>query len=104
YENRIGDGGNWLQLRLEGADGTNRMAVGARVQVTADELTQTREVDGGHGRFAMQRDRVLHLGLGEACQAQVTVRWPDAALSTQTFAVAGNARYHVVQGEDPVEE
>ncbi len=104
YENRIGDGGNWLQLRLEGADGANRMAVGARVQVTAGELTQTREVDGGHGRFAMQRDRVSHLGLGDACQAQVTVRWPDASLTTQTFTVAGNARYHVVQGEDPVEE
>jgi len=101
YENLVGNAQNWIQLRLEGAPGTNRAAIGARVQVTAGGVTQTQEVDGGHGRYTTQRDLTLHFGLGAECEAEVTVRWPDQALTTQTFAVQAGYRYGVQQGEDP---
>jgi len=104
FLNQTGAGTNWLQIHLEGAAGTNRAAIGARVQVTAGGVTQTQEVDGGHGQGGLQRDLVLHFGLGEACEAEVSIRWPNAALTTQTLSLHGNARYHVLQGEDAVIE
>jgi hypothetical protein len=101
FLNVMGEGSNWLQLDLEGAPGTNRSAIGARVEVAAAGTTQTQYVDGGHGFFGQQRDMVLHFGLGESCVADVLVTWPDAGLSTQELTVHANARYHVLQGEDP---
>ena len=103
FENTLGQDGHWLQLALRGGEGTNRAALGARVEVTtADGITQTREVDGGHGHYGTQRDLVLHVGLGEHCGASVSVRWPDAALTTETFELTGDARWLVEQGQEPV--
>ncbi|MEC9073045.1 MAG: CRTAC1 family protein, partial [Myxococcota bacterium] len=76
FRNVIGDQGQWVQLRLKGAAGTNAAAIGARVQVTAGGVTQTREVDGGYGKGGFQNGLVLHFGLGTACDAEVSVRWP----------------------------
>jgi len=102
FENVIGDRGNWVQLVLEGGPSTNRAAIGARVTVVAGDVTQQREVEGGHGHFGMQHDRVVHVGLGSACTASITVRWPDAALTEQRFEAEAGARYTVVQGAEPV--
>ncbi|MBX3270921.1 MAG: CRTAC1 family protein [Sandaracinaceae bacterium] len=102
FRNVAGDGGNFVQLRLEGGPGTNRAAIGARARVTTpDGVVQTREVDGGHGHFGAQEDLVLHFGLGAHCEAEVEIRWPDAALSTQRFRVTSGHRFHVVQGRSP---
>lgn len=102
FENIIGDGGNWVQLKLTGKEGTNRAAIGARVTVSAGGVTQTQEIDGGHGHYGIQKDQVLHFGLGTACEAQVTVRWPDQALSTQTFTLLSGHRFELTQGAEPV--
>lgn len=104
FENLLGGEGNFVQLRLEGAAGTNRAAIGARASVAAGGIVQTQEVDGGHGHYGTQRDLVLHFGLGTACEAEVTVRWPDAALTTETFTLPSGYRFHVRQGERPVVE
>ncbi len=96
-----GELANFVQLHLVGATGSNASAIGARVQVTADGVTQTQEVGGGHGHYGAQQDLVLHFGLGAACEAEVGIRWPDASLSTQSFTVGGGYRYLVVQGEEP---
>ncbi len=102
FENKTtGPESNWLQLHLVGGPGTNRAAIGARVTVSTTEAVQTRDVDGGHGHFGTQRDLTLHFGLGAACQAEVHVRWPDLALSEQTFTLDAGRRYRVVQGEAP---
>ncbi len=104
FENLTHDGdadSNWLQLHLQ-ADGVtaNRAAIGARVRVTAGGVTQTQEVSGGGGQWGDQTDLVLHFGLGEACVAEVEVRWPDAAGTTETFTVVGGQRYAVEMGGD----
>jgi hypothetical protein len=104
FENLVGQKGNWIQLDLEGGPGTNRAAIGARVTVKAGDLVQVQEVDGGHGMHGVQNDPVLHFGLGTACEAEVTVRWPDAALHTQNFTVPARQRYHVLQGKAPTPE
>lgn len=101
YENVLGQDGNWVQLTLRGAAGTNAFAIGARVQVAADGATQTQEVGGGFGHYGAQADTTLHFGLGAACAADVRVRWPDASLDEQSFRVQAGYRYVVEQGLSP---
>ena len=103
FENLANDRNNWLQLRLEGTDGSNRSAIGAIVTVARCDETLTRHVDGGHGIVGSQDDLVLHFGLGDMTDAEVTVHWPDVGRTTQTFTVATGARYDVRQGDDPTE-
>jgi hypothetical protein len=103
FRNEIGNRNHWVQLELVGGEGTNRAAIGARVTVETDALTQTQEVGGGHGHYGLQDDLVRHFGLGGSCTAEVTVRWPDAQNSEQTFTLQADRRYRVTQGEDPVE-
>lgn len=99
FENLAGDGGNFVQLRLEGGPATNRAAIGARVRVTAGGVTQTQEVGGGHGHYGSQNDLVLHFGLGAACEAEVEIRWPDASLTIETLTLPAGHRFFVRQGE-----
>ena len=103
FEN-LSEEGNFLQLQLVGTGGTNRAAVGARVEVVpAGGPRQVQEVDGGGGQFGNQSDLVLHFGLGTACEAEVTVRWPDADLTTESFELGGGYRYRIVQGAGEAE-
>jgi len=101
FENLANGSNQWLQLRLEGADGSNRSAVGARVTIERCGVTLTRQVDGGHGHQATQEDRLLHFGLADQEEVEFTVHWPDSAATTQSFAVETNARYSLAQGGDP---
>jgi hypothetical protein len=100
FENIFGAQNNWLQVRLEGANGVNASAIGARVQVTAGGVTQTQEVEGGHGRFGLQRDTTLHFGLGTNCEAEVKVIWPDSARTSQSFSAQANLRYSLRAGDE----
>ncbi len=101
HQNQLG--GHFLQLRLQGGTGSNGAAIGARVEVTAGGVTQTGTVDGGHGQGSTQRDPMLHFGLGDACKATVKVTWPSLTRETQTFELAGDRRYLVVQGQSAVD-
>ena len=109
FENTAGNAKNFVQLVLEGKPGTNRSAIGARVVVTTVDASaptgtrmQMQEVAGGFGHFGAENDLALHFGIGDACEADVTVRWPDVGLSEQKFHVVAGYRFHVAQGEEPV--
>ncbi len=105
YENTVGQDGNWLQVDLQGKDGTtNHFAVGARVTVKTDAMTQISDVDGGHGHYGIEDEMTRHFGLGSACRATVTVRWPDENLDEETFVLPAGHRYHWKQGEVPTVE
>jgi hypothetical protein len=84
-------GGASLQLELVGGPGSNRAAIGARITVKADGVTQTRVVDGGHGHYGLQHDLVQTIGLGAACAATVTVTWPDATGTTSSWELTPGA-------------
>ena len=98
FENVFGQQNNWLRIQLIGTGPANAAAIGARVTVEAGEVTQTHVVDGGHGRFGLQGDLTQVFGLGAACDATVTVLWPDAEGTVQTFSAFANATYHVTRG------
>ena len=102
FENRVGDDNNWLQLELEGAEGTtNRSAIGARIYIGTDQHLQVAEIDGGHGHYGIQHDLVQHFGLGDACEATVVIQWPDAEATEEVYRLPAGQRYHVEQGEVP---
>ncbi|MBW2453783.1 MAG: VCBS repeat-containing protein [Deltaproteobacteria bacterium] len=97
FENRVGQDNGWIELRLEGTT-TNRGAIGARVTLTADGVTQLRDVRGGGGHSNTQNSRMVHFGLAQATSIEsVTVRWVGGSTETIT-GLAPNGRYHVVEG------
>lgn len=98
FENTYGQDASYIQLRLEGTS-ANRAAIGARVRVTANGVTQTQDVGGGFGHYGAQDDMVLHFGLGDACAAEIEIRWPNGDLETQHLTLPAGHRFGVVQGE-----
>lgn len=97
--NRVDPGRAWIAFTLEGAAGTNRDAIGARVRVTAGGVTRTREAHSSLGHFGALPPRELHFGLGGEKTADVEVTWPDRAGTKQTFrAVRAGGRYRLRQG------
>jgi hypothetical protein len=100
----IGSKGNFLQVRLVGGAGTNRAAIGARVTVKTAKATQMKDVEGGHGHYGTQDSLSLLFGLGDACEADVTIRWPNADLTTETVHLPAGYRFTIEQGKQPVVE
>jgi hypothetical protein len=80
WRNDIGNNNNWLTIILEGEGGSgwsNKSAIGARVELTVEGETYTREVYAGNGQFGPQVPLMLHFGLGRATIVdEVKVYWP----------------------------
>ncbi|OQC31857.1 MAG: ASPIC and UnbV [Deltaproteobacteria bacterium ADurb.Bin058] len=105
FRNLVGQHGNWLKVKLEGGPGTNRAAIGARVEVTAGGITQVQDVGGGYGHLAIQHDLVLHFGLGDSCDVEkIVVFWPDEKRSKAEFTnIRGNYLINIKQGSPKVD-
>lgn len=80
YRNVTQNTGNWLRINLR-QPGGNRDAIGATITVTTAQHTQTlqRLIGGGHAGGQLLP---LHIGLGAAPSASMTVTWPDGTRST----------------------
>jgi hypothetical protein len=80
-------GHHWLRVKVEGT-GLNRDALGARVEVTAGDLSQTRWVMPSRSYLA-QVELPLTFGLGEAPRVdRVQVTWPDGKTQGLTHVAA----------------
>jgi hypothetical protein len=67
---------SWSIVRLVGVQ-SNRSAIGARVRLTAGDLTAVEEVRGG-GSYYAQNDLRTHFGLGKTSRIdRLEVRWPN---------------------------
>jgi enediyne biosynthesis protein E4 len=102
--NQGGAANHWLSLELAGTK-SNRLAINARVRVTAGDLVQTREVLSG-GSYISQNDLRLHFGLGAHDHAdKIEITWPSGAGTTLTN-VAANQFVGIKEGEGivPLEE
>ena len=94
-ENRGGQN-TWLTLKLIGTR-SNRDAIGARVKVTAGNLTQIREVRSGSS-YLSQNDMRLHFGLGKHRQInRIEIHWPSG-LQEQLEAIEANQILTLVEG------
>jgi hypothetical protein len=75
YRNRMGAGRHWIGFRLKGTK-SNRDAIGAKVRVTANGLTQYNHVSTSTG-YQCSSEKTLRFGLGEAAQTdEVEITWP----------------------------
>jgi enediyne biosynthesis protein E4 len=72
---------HWISFQLEGTK-SNRLALNAKVRITAGDLVQTGEVLSG-GSYLSQNDLRLHFGLGSNTKVEnVELLWPDGAKET----------------------
>jgi hypothetical protein len=67
--------GGWAAVRVR-QPAPNVDAVGAWIEVRTDDRVLSREVTVGGGHAGGQRGWI-HLGLGDAVEAEVRVTWPD---------------------------
>ncbi len=75
-------GGNWLDVKVEGSDGVNRMGIGSRVFVypagkvgEEKSLLAVREISKGFG-YASSQEAVAHFGLGNTKTVDVVITLP----------------------------
>jgi len=88
---------HWVSLSLEGVK-SNRLALNARVRVTAGDLVQTDEVRSG-GSYLSQNDLRLHFGLGKHDRIdKVEIFWPSGANETLT-QLAADRLYTITEGK-----
>jgi len=103
FENPGWTGNSWITLDLEGRT-ANRSAIGARVEIVADDAhggrrSLWRTIDGG-GSFG-SGPLELHVGLGDAQRVElVRVTWPDSLHSrTEYTTLEPRHTYRLVQGQ-----
>jgi enediyne biosynthesis protein E4 len=91
---------HWIGFQLEGTK-SNRLALNARVRVTAGTLVELAEVLSG-GSYLSQNDLRLHFGLGNHDKAErAEVLWPDGKVEVLTNLTAGKY-YYVREGSGVV--
>ncbi len=92
-------GAHWISFELQGTK-SNRLAIGAKVKITAGKMTQMDEIRSG-GSYLSQNDLRLHFGLGDATKIDsVEVHWLSGAvdkLPTKDLAV--DKFYYVLEGK-----
>jgi enediyne biosynthesis protein E4 len=90
----------WISLSLQGTK-SNRLALNARVRITAGDLVQTDEVRSG-GSYLSQNDLRLHFGLGQHNHVdKVEVFWPSGKNETYE-QLAADRFYAIVEGKGAI--
>ena len=82
-KNTSDNANHWLSIKPIGTV-SNRDGIGARIRVTAGEVTQIREMGASQGHMSHSVVPV-HFGLGKATQADMLeIRWPSGIIQTLT--------------------
>ena len=91
-------GGNWLDVRVEGKDGVNRMGIGAKVNIypvgqvgKAPALLGSREISIGYG-YCSGQEAVSHFGLGKVEGVDIEVILPHGRGAVVRKGVKANQR------------
>jgi enediyne biosynthesis protein E4 len=91
-----GNDNNWVTVRLVGT-ASNRLGIGARLAVRAQNKTMVREIRGGDN-FLSTDSPWPTFGLGRAKRAHIQVTWPSGR--TEHFqSVAANQIVTLVEGQ-----
>jgi len=96
--------GHWLAVRVEGATGVNRQAIGARIQVfrpghlgQPDALLGCRDISVGYG-YGSGQEAIAHFGLGDEKTCDLLVVLPHGKGKIERRNVAAD-RYVTLQAE-----
>ena len=94
--NEGGNKNNWLAVKLNGTTGS-RDAIGARVTVRAEGVSQTKEVQSGTG-YLSQNELKLYFGLGDSTTIElIEIRWPGGG-KQQVKNIAANQSIVITEG------
>jgi enediyne biosynthesis protein E4 len=94
---------HWIGLELQSTK-SNRLAIGARVQITAGGITQSDEIRSG-GSYLSQNDLRLHFGLGSAKSIDsLEIRWPSGLVEKiPGRSLAIDKHYFILEGKGLVD-
>jgi hypothetical protein len=94
-------GRHWVSFELDGTK-SNRLALNARITLTAGGMTQTGEVHSG-GSYLSQNDLRVHFGLGAATKIdKVQIHWPSG-LTEDLTNLAADHFYNILEGKGIVD-
>ena len=80
YKNETENNNHWIDFDLHGTI-TNASAIGAKIELKWNGMTQAQVVTGGIG-FAAQNQHRIHFGIGASTQIDsVTIYWPSGLRS-----------------------
>jgi len=75
FKNHLGKNNNWLKVKTIGRT-SNRMGIGARIEITCSSRSQIREVQLGNG--GSQRECAVYFGLGrKKVINSLQITWPS---------------------------
>jgi len=90
-------GRHWVSFELAGTK-TNRLAINARIKITAGGMTQTSQVLSG-ASYLSQNDLRQHFGLGPATKIDsVEIDWPSGTVDKMTN-LESDKFYSVLEGK-----
>ena len=99
--NNGSSGTHWVSFELAGTQ-SNRLALGARVTLTAGGITQIDEVRSG-GNYLSQSDLRLHFGLGKVEKIDsVNIKWPSGKVDT-IGSLRADRSYTLLEGKGLVD-
>lgn len=94
-------GGNWLQVRVEGGKGVNRMGIGSRIRIyragklgDPDAMLGCQEIAAGYG-YASGQAAMAHFGLGKESKVEVEITLPHGGGKLIKSGVQANQRLSV---------
>lgn len=91
---------NWLAIKPQGMM-SNRDGIGARIELTANGLTQVREISGG-ASYLSQDPAEAWFGLADASEVDsLIIYWPSGQID-QLTNVAINQRHFIQEGQTQV--
>jgi len=89
-------GQHWVRLEVFGTK-SNRLAIGAKLKLTAGGVTQTSSVQSG-GSYLSQNDMRVHFGLGTATKIEsLEITWPSGE-KTVLRDLAADKGYAIEEG------
>jgi hypothetical protein len=96
-------GGGWLDVRVEGSKGVNRMGIGSKVKVyragqlgIPAALLGQREIAIGYG-YCSGQEAIAHFGLGDADRVDIEVELPHGRGVFRRTGVTANQRVTLQQ-------
>jgi enediyne biosynthesis protein E4 len=90
-------GTHWISFELAGTK-SNRLALGAKIKITAGGVTQTEQIRSG-GSYLSQSEFRVHFGLGSVNRVEsVEIRWPSGA-TDNIRNLAADQFYSVLEGK-----
>jgi len=96
-ENKIGNQKNWIQVDLVGTT-SNRSAIGSKVKVVTESLTQYHQVQSG-GSYLASNDLRVHFGVNQAAEVKrLEILWPSGVENSWSN-IAVNQRYLAIEGK-----